>query len=219
MGTAKTELIGIKVFLTLTSGNRFSFKTYFELKVDHLVPFWICVFLHYFGAELKQNDNIRISNASTPTFNRTWSTFFPAKLTSRYGSTKFFLSPSPPKTCFMVWTKASSTANPKPSLNKVFFKGSQVWMFELFTLRHIFCTVDFEVQSSPSHRDACWHQKIALYVVLLLIQLPLLGLRQKRKPFTPFWQCSNIFEHDGDKGSICTGGSSPVPTMNMLTFR
>lgn len=37
-------------------------------------------------------------------------TFLPAKLTSTYGSTKFFLSPSPPKTCFTVWTKASSTA-------------------------------------------------------------------------------------------------------------
>lgn len=50
-----------------------------------------------------------------------------------------------------------------------------------FTLWHVFCSIDFEVQGSPSHRDARWHQKVTFYVVLLLVRPPLLSLGQRGK--------------------------------------
>lgn len=109
-------MMEIKVSFNFESKLLFNMHLYYlYLKTDQLVKLWICIFLNYFGRSLKrQNNNVKWTIITLreifKNFNLTWNTFFPAKLTSKYGSTKFFLSPSPPNTCFTVWTKASSTA-------------------------------------------------------------------------------------------------------------
>lgn len=49
------------------------------------------------------------------------------------------------------------------------------------TLWHILSTVDFKVQSGPPHCDTSWHQKIAFYVIPLLVYISLLSLETREE--------------------------------------
>lgn len=162
--------------------------SYLDLEIDDLIPLWIGIFFNDFCAQLKENKNqfntnkIQKVEALRKHFisKVNMKTFFPAKLTSKYGSTKFFRSPSPPKTCFTVWMKASSTT--RNSWGEFLRELQPPWTPVVsginvgLTLWHILGSVDFEAECRPSHCDSSWHQQITFNVILLVTYLSLLNL-------------------------------------------